>query len=276
MNGTDEQIAEWVSAANTSGGRGGGQKPVGAYEVMEKMLGGQVGGLSGGLDSSQGVVSSSSQEISTSKIEVEKQVENKELNDEISTKKIEGGNLGGSPADSPTGSPVKNDAGLNEKEERFDQSKVKIVGKSGAAEALKRLEQDELFAYSYMQELIAKNASVIAIKLSRENWLKTSESLRKYDLMVEQSRRDSGELISRKIVEDALRRLSQLVKLQLKTAIYTVCDETKGMEDSSKMEQISTPIIFEAMYRASQMSLHGVPEWVQKAFLEEQPITEKE
>jgi hypothetical protein len=67
-------------------------------------------------------------------------------------------------------------------------------GRSGAAEALKRLESSELQAFERMQAALA-SGNPIMIRECRESWLKISESLRRYDLMVEASRRDAGELV---------------------------------------------------------------------------------
>ena len=66
-------------------------------------------------------------------------------------------------------------------------------GTAGAAQALKRLEAAELQAFERLQKALA-SGNPIMIRECRESWLKISESLRRYDLMIEQSRRDAGEL----------------------------------------------------------------------------------
>jgi hypothetical protein len=67
-------------------------------------------------------------------------------------------------------------------------------GVAGAASALKRLETSELQAFERLQGAFARGKP-LEIREARENWLRISEALRKYDLLVEQSRRDAGELV---------------------------------------------------------------------------------
>jgi hypothetical protein len=72
----------------------------------------------------------------------------------------------------------------------------------GAAQALKRLEETETKLYQRLETALSRGGSM-AIAAAREDWLKCSESLRKYDLLVEQSRRESGELVPRVEAENA-------------------------------------------------------------------------
>jgi hypothetical protein len=67
-------------------------------------------------------------------------------------------------------------------------------GTPGAASALKRLEGSELQAFDRLQAALARG-NPLEIRECRENWLKISESLRRFDLLVEQNRRDAGELV---------------------------------------------------------------------------------
>lgn len=66
----------------------------------------------------------------------------------------------------------------------------------GPVAALKRLGEMEARAYTDLQRALS-NGDPIEVKLARENWLKISESQRRADLAIEQSRRDAGELIPR-------------------------------------------------------------------------------
>ena len=67
------------------------------------------------------------------------------------------------------------------------------AGTAGAASALKRLEAAEVAAFERLQEAIARG-NPLEIRERRDTWLKISESLRKYDLMIESNRRVAGEL----------------------------------------------------------------------------------
>jgi len=84
-----------------------------------------------------------------------------------------------------------------------DGDSVPIVsndGNGGAAAALRRLEREEVSAYGRLQSAIA-SGDPLAAKSERDAWLKVSESLRKYDLAIEQARREAGELMPRAEVE---------------------------------------------------------------------------
>ena len=67
-------------------------------------------------------------------------------------------------------------------------------GNAGAAAALKRLESTELQAFACLQSALA-SGNPLEVRECRESWLKISESLRRFDLLVEASRRDAGELV---------------------------------------------------------------------------------
>jgi hypothetical protein len=73
----------------------------------------------------------------------------------------------------------------------------------GAAAALRRLEREEVAAYGRLQNAIAAG-DTLAAKSERDAWLKVSESLRKYDLAIEQARREAGELMPRAEVENLI------------------------------------------------------------------------
>ena len=75
-----------------------------------------------------------------------------------------------------------------------DVSSSPVSGDSGAAAALRRLESTELQAFARLQKALA-DGNPLMVRECRESWLKISESLRRFDLLVEQSRRDAGELV---------------------------------------------------------------------------------
>lgn len=84
-------------------------------------------------------------------------------------------------------------------EPKDEQAKpARTGGAAGAAAALRRLEGEEIACFNRMQdEIESKTPDPSALKMARDAWIKTSESLRKFDLMVEASRRDAGELLPR-------------------------------------------------------------------------------
>ncbi len=85
----------------------------------------------------------------------------------------------------------------------------------GAARALERLEAEEAALYCAYKSARA-SGDVLSAKLSRDSWLKVSESLRKYDLMVVASRRGEGELVPRKAVEAWLGNLASWLHFALR------------------------------------------------------------
>jgi hypothetical protein len=70
----------------------------------------------------------------------------------------------------------------------------------GAPAALKRLEQFEAAAFMLLQAAL-QGGDPVSIKSARDSWLKCGDSLRRYDLLVEQSRRTSDEMIRRSDAE---------------------------------------------------------------------------
>ena len=84
----------------------------------------------------------------------------------------------------------------------------------GAARALERLETEEGVLYSTYKSARASGDALTA-KVARDGWLKVSESLRKYDLMVASSRRGEGELIPRAQVASQLGHFASWIYFSL-------------------------------------------------------------
>ena len=81
---------------------------------------------------------------------------------------------------------------------------VKVVDESqlGAAAALRRLAEEERIAHGEWKALVSNpDASIEQVESAAQQWLKISESLRRYELAVEQDRRQSGELLPRADLE---------------------------------------------------------------------------
>lgn len=102
----------------------------------------------------------------------------------------------------------------------------------GAAAALDRLAEQETDLYAKMTHCLQENNLIMA-EGYRHQWLKVSESLRKYDLAVEQNRRDSGELIPRAEAENAIRSL--LIWFRLAFQLFL-------SSDSKTLAAISDPM----------------------------------
>ncbi|MFO1476130.1 MAG: hypothetical protein U1F98_05705 [Verrucomicrobiota bacterium] len=89
---------------------------------------------------------------------------------------------------------------------------------TGAAAALRRLEQQEADDYSAYLRAV-EGGDMLQARIAHDRWLKTAEALRRHDLAIEQARRDAGELVPR----------SEMLRLChfLHDAIYHA---TSGME----------------------------------------------
>jgi hypothetical protein len=137
----------------------------------------------------------------------------------------------------------------------------------GAANALRRLEQAEARAYTDFKQATA-SGDEIRIKASRENWLKISESLRRFDLAIEQARRDSGDLVPR----DDLRRMAY----QLQQAFWfgflsmeSACPSLTGLSTPNEVWTVLSRLR-DTVHSAILSSLQSeqkppVPPWLIKA-----------
>jgi hypothetical protein len=110
-------------------------------------------------------------------------------------------------------------------------------GTPGAASALKRLEGSELQAFDRLQLALGRG-NPLEIRECRENWLKISESLRRFDLLVEQNRRDAGELVPIAEVEKFIGRF--LSSLETASTLYSeeVTNALVGRSELEIYEQI--------------------------------------
>ena len=122
-------------------------------------------------------------------------------------------------------------------------------GVAGAAAALKRLESTELQAFERMQAALTRG-NPLEIREARESWLKVSESLRKYDLMIEANRRDAGELVPVTEIDKFIRSFVSYMQVVLTYRAESLVNEIMGKDEM-------------AMYRAlrdlfNKMLFHGV------------------
>jgi hypothetical protein len=97
-------------------------------------------------------------------------------------------------------------------------------GPLGAPAALRRLESAEADAYARLERAIA-DGDAVSIRLARDGWLKFSESLRKFDLLVAEHRRTSGELIEKTKVEEGLRILGMALRMSSQECLPAIASE---------------------------------------------------
>jgi hypothetical protein len=121
-------------------------------------------------------------------------------------------------------------------------------GTPGAASALKRLETSELAAFDRLQLALGRG-NPLEIRECRENWLKISESLRRFDLLVEQNRRDAGELIPAIELEKFIHSFITFMEVSTTLACETITNELIGRKEEEIypiIRQLCTASIYEA------------------------------
>ncbi len=143
----------------------------------------------------------------------------------------------------------------------------------GAAGALRRLEEAEATHFADYQDAIkADPPNPARIKAAREAWLKIGDSLRRYDLLVEQNRRDSGDLMPRAQVEQVVRAFTWYLRIAGQQACISLAGRLAAEANPAACNQLLTEVLWEQILTAcAGLASHGqkemeVPEWLVKAF----------
>lgn len=139
---------------------------------------------------------------------------------------------------------------------------------TGAAAALGRLEQSEAAAFGALQRAL-KRGDVVEIKFARDGWLRVSESLRKYDLQVEQIRRAASELVPRSEVERFAENFANSWRLSTVRLANSLAPRLEGMETADICETLKDELIA-AMVDGLALSTSSkcpaaVPDWLAAA-----------
>ena len=134
----------------------------------------------------------------------------------------------------------------------------------GSGAALRRLEEMEAQSYGELQAALAIG-NAIGIKLAREGWLKTSESLRRFDLVLEQHRRTVGETVSRAMVEKALNKLTWLLRIQGKLIAPQLAMSVRGLNQvngNRLLQDTWLELILNALAGLEVIESNGIPQWM--------------
>lgn len=181
------------------------------------------------------------------------------MGDWIAAKRVKGGPKSHTPdtfAEDPYPRPQPVD-GAEDEPQVFEELK------EGAAETLKRLEALEPMLYQRLQKAIRiNNAEKIAN--ARADWLPVSESLRKYDLLVEQSRRDSGDLIPRSQGEMAALMAATWLRLAWMTFVSSDASKLQAIEDTREWTAAAHEGMRSAILvalRNSAAAIGELPDW---------------
>lgn len=159
-------------------------------------------------------------------------------------------------------------------------ARVEGSGPPGAVAALRRLEAAEAKAHAYWTEaLLAGDPS--EVKLARESWLKIGDSLRRYDLIIEKTRRETGELVQRKTVEDALAWLGTFWAWSIQTQVDSIASSIVSKSDEIPFVRRLLIERFDDNFLTTVAALaarHGklVPEWVGKSLAKHQTGTRRD
>ena len=106
-------------------------------------------------------------------------------------------------------------------------------------------------------------------KLALEDWLKISESLRKYDLLIEQSRRDSGQLVPRAEAEQACCMAATWLRLAVAAFKNNYAQELgRNPAANAKLIDLGMSRSVKASMKKAPDCRAAMPPWAIKAVLE--------
>ena len=128
--------------------------------------------------------------------------------------------------------------------------------KRGASAALTRLESEEARLFGLLKEA-ETGGDPMEVKAARDAWLKVSESLRRFDLIVEAAKRELGETVPRAHVEDLLQNVGYL----LHTSLCKVCD----MENAWHIVDNTFQVLIAGYDPRRSAPVQECPGWMYKA-----------
>ena len=109
---------------------------------------------------------------------------------------------------------------------------------TGAAAALRRLEEAEAKAYGLMQAATDPDARDAA----RREWLAVSEQLRRHDIALDMARREAGVMIPRDLVEAGLRTFLGYLRSAIADDLQAACPRVCGLNDPAAVAAVLGPI----------------------------------
>ena len=138
---------------------------------------------------------------------------------------------------------------------------------SGVVAALQRLEKTEAKMFLTLEAAIL-NGDALLVRQARENWLRCGEALRKFDLAVEQNRRETGELVNRVEIERALKVLAYGTRICMESGLPMLAEKVQGERDQIRARQILRRSFY---YGATIGLAFGVavqiPQWILDCFV---------
>jgi hypothetical protein len=133
---------------------------------------------------------------------------------------------------------------------------------TGATFALNRLAAAEAAAYAAFCRA-TESGDLVSIKARRETWLKISENLRRFDLAIEEARRDSGQLLPKAAIEHPLRQLGICLYAASNEMIPTVARELAGELDLVRARAIIRKCCYQtAILSYAYLESQDCPRWM--------------
>lgn len=117
---------------------------------------------------------------------------------------------------------------------------------TGAAHALRRLEDAEAKAYGRMQAATDPDARDAA----RREWLAVSEQLRRADLAMDPARRPAGDMVSKAEMAKGIRVFTAYLAGALQDEMRAACPRIVGLQDPAAIAAILDPISTTALRTA--------------------------
>jgi hypothetical protein len=150
-----------------------------------------------------------------------------------------------------------------------------VNGESGAGAALQRLQEAERAGHEEWKRLLYDpEATVEEIDDSRDAWLKIAQSLRQWELAVEQDRRQSGELLPRADLETFAMGFLSTFAGSLKAGLEAICPRLAGLDAPQAVWSALAPAfnrsLEESAGKAVAWPYNGkvCPEWLSKSVSE--------
>jgi len=143
--------------------------------------------------------------------------------------------------------------------------KAEVVGKLGAPEALRRLEKAEVAAFANLEAALA-TGNALQVQAARRGYLETTEQLRKADLAITESRRTSGETLSRADVEHFAERAGRVLGLLgFELGQGLAGEVARQTEPGAILALLRTA--FDNRLRLALAGPDEAPAWLRKAFV---------
>jgi hypothetical protein len=136
---------------------------------------------------------------------------------------------------------------------------------TGAAAALRRLEQSELADYKRLVSALT-SGDALEIRIARDAWHKTGDALRHYDFRVAQDRRASGELVPRAEVERMVHAFGTAVRYSL-LGLLDLPGHLVGLKEPHDVAQVLYAAVNNAGASAGaalKLAHPPLPDWMAK------------